>query len=322
MHSLTKVLLPLTLKPFLFSLFLVTLFALSPVLQANDAAGYEHNFDYNEDSKTYNFSDLNNVAHSVSVSDVQRDLSGALCSVCHAGKVDEVKNSVHFTIQAPNQRILFPGGGAHGMLDRACGLPGTSGLINYTSDVNLGECAKCHTGRYLPVMEGAFASSFAQMNLPNPQAQAKQLVDSGIDCLVCHADVYTAVPEGASTIAGYARPGDESPVPEGYARAARDDTDFNHDGMPDLLLDTTGNGEANAPLMLDSDGDGQPDTYWPTVAQDRSPAAVLSTQRTSEHSCLRCHEHARTGYKRGTLYMDGFDVHASADERSFHRGQK
>ena len=65
--------------------------------------------------------------------------------------------------------------------------------------------------------------------------------------------------------------------------------------------------------MMDTDGDGVPETAWPTVAQDRSVAAVLSVGTTDEHACLRCHEHARTGYKRGTLFRAGYDVHASAD---------
>ena len=45
------------------------------------------------------------------------------------------------------------------------------------------------------------------------------------------------------------------------------------------------------------------------MGQDRSVAAVLSVGTTDEHSCLRCHEHARTGYKRGTLFRTGYDAH-------------
>ena len=118
-------------------------------------------------------------------------------------------------------------------------------------------------------------------------------------------------------IAGYANPGDASPVPEGYARAARDDTDFDRDGILIHCSIWTGDGEADAPLMFDPMAMVSPILHWATVAQDRSPEAVLSTAATSEHSCLRCHEHARTGYKRGTLYMDGFDVHATATSGPF-----
>ncbi len=35
----------------------------------------------------------------VPVAAVKRDLSGALCSKCHAGAVSEIKSSVHFTTQ-------------------------------------------------------------------------------------------------------------------------------------------------------------------------------------------------------------------------------
>ena len=65
--------------------------------------------------------------------------------------------------------------------------------------------------------------------------------------------------------------------------------------------------------MMDTDGDGTPDTPWPTVAQDRSRrGASRRSATTDEHACLRCHEHARTGYKRGTLFVEGHDVHATA----------
>ena len=63
--------------------------------------------------------------------------------------------------------------------------------------------------------------------------------------------------------------------------------------------------------MQDRDGDGQPETPWPTIMQDRSVEAVLSVGKTDEHTCLRCHEHARTGYKRGTLFRAGYDAHAN-----------
>lgn len=273
--------------------------------------GDHHNFNYDPIREIYRLK-----GEQISLSDVQVDLNGSLCSKCHEEELAEVKDSVHFTLQAYTPRIMFPGGGAHGMLDRACGLPGTSGLINYTSDVNLGECAKCHTGRFLPVMEGAFTSVFSQMGLPDPAGQAAGLVDAGIDCLVCHSEVYTAVPEGTQA-AGFAETGDPSPVPAGYARAARDNTDFDRDGLPDLLVDADGDGVADMPLMFDSDGDGMPDTPWQTVAQDRSPEAVLSIGPTTEQTCLRCHEHARTGYKRATLFEAGYDVHATADEGPF-----
>ena len=73
-----------------------------------------------------------------------------------------------------------------------------------------------------------------------------------------------------------------------------------------------GDGTPDAPLMMDTDGDGTPETPWPTVAQDRGLEALRSLGSPNEHACLRCHEHARTGYKRGTLFIEGHDVHAGA----------
>ena len=32
---------------------------------------------------------------------------------------------------------------------------------------------------------------------------------------------------------------------------------------------------------------------------------------------MRCHEHARTGYKRGTLFIEGHDIHATMDTGVF-----
>ncbi|MHC4909758.1 MAG: hypothetical protein ACYTF9_08585, partial [Planctomycetota bacterium] len=245
---------------------------------------------------------------------VNRDLAGNLCNKCHDESLHELKDSVHYRLTGRTDRVLFPGGGAHGMLDRACGLPSTTGLTNSHSDVNLGECAKCHTGRYLPVMEGFFASMFQQMGVSDPQGEATKLIDGGVDCLICHADHYRSIPEGGilASVAPTAGDGAHSPTAVGSARAARDNADFDRDGMPDLVIDVNGDGTPDAPLMMDADGDGTPETPWPTVAQDRGLDALRSIGTPSEHACLRCHEHARTGYKRGTLFIEGHDVHAGA----------
>ncbi len=280
----------------------------------------------------------------VAAAEAERSLATAICAKCHEDAIHTLKDSVHFSVQGPNPRILFPGGGAHGALDRACGLPGTSALINYNSDINLGECSKCHVGRFLPPMEGAFTSSFAQMFQSEPfnleaedamaqaAANARDIVDGGLDCLICHAEHYQAVrddldwSEGSPIqathqIAGYAEPGEPSPSPQGYAKLTRDNTDFDHDGIPDALihvdLNEDGGADLHLPLMMDTDGDGQPDAPWPTVGQDRSVAAVLSAGPTTDHACLRCHEHARTGYKRATLFLEGYDVHAAATSGPF-----
>ncbi|MEJ2310519.1 MAG: hypothetical protein P8Z78_14600 [Gammaproteobacteria bacterium] len=265
----------------------------------------------------------------VPADDVERSLSTEICAECHENAIAQLKSSVHFKVQGGNSRILFPGGGAHGALDRACGLPGTTALINYTSNVNLGECGKCHVGRFIPPMQDAFTSSFTQMFMGEPfyydpefafnlaSANAESLVDGGLDCLICHADHYLSVRDDIDwnlptlEIAGYAEPGEHSPSPQGFGKLAHDDADFDHDGSPDLVIDVTGDGIGDAPLMQDLDGDGMPETPWPTVMQDRSVEAVLSVGPTEEHHCLRCHEHARTGYKRGTLFRVGYDAHAN-----------
>jgi len=278
-----------------------------------------HQFTYDPDTKEYTLEDGKGRTYTVSQDDVDRDLVGSTCSHCHAAKAGELKDSVHFKVAGRTNRVLFPGGGAHGMLDRACGLPATTGLTNGLSNIGLGECEKCHVGRYLPVMEPMFAGMFQQMGLPDPAGQAKNLVDGGLDCLICHAEDYRSHPtEGIlADLAGTATADAASPTQVGMARDSRDNADFNHDGQPDLVLDMNGDGTPDAPLMMDTDGNGQPDTPWPTVAQDRSYEAIGSIGHTKTEACLRCHEHARTGYKRGTLFIEGHDVHASAHTGPF-----
>ncbi|MCB9851217.1 MAG: hypothetical protein H6817_11010 [Phycisphaerales bacterium] len=244
---------------------------------------------------------------------VKQDLAGNVCSKCHTEELADLKNSVHYRWAARNDNVLFPGGGAHGMIDRACGLPASSSLINFVSDVQLDECGKCHVGRYIPMVEQMLTGSLTQMGLPDAAEQAARIVDGGIDCLICHAEEYRSYPaDGNAQVAGFAPADGHSPTPEGYARVARDDTDFDGDGEPDALIDTDGDGIADMPLMMDRDGDGTPETPWPTIAQDRSLASMSSIGETNDHACLRCHEHARTGYKRGTLFRPGHDVHASS----------
>lgn len=276
-----------------------------------------HRFSFDAATDTYDVAGA-----AVSQSQVDRDLVGSVCSRCHANATAEVKESVHFKIAGRTARVLFPGGGAHGMLDRACGLPATTGLTNYTSNANLGECAKCHVGRYTPIMEDFFSLMFGQMGVADPTGQAAQLVEGGIDCLICHSDEYRSYPEGElASIAGHAPEDAASPTHYGFARVAHDDGDFDHDGQPDLVIDIDGDGVADAPLMIDTDGDGVPETRWPTVAQDRSKEALASIGSTTAENCLRCHEHARTGYKRGTLFADGYDVHATAATGAFENAR-
>lgn len=239
----------------------------------------------------------------------------ALCGRCHVEQVQELKDAVHYRWASTNTNVLFPGGGAHGMIDRACGLPASTALIGYTSDVQIDECGKCHMGRFLPIMEPFLAASFQQMGVPNADKQAARIVEGGMDCLICHAGKYRSVPADNANlkVAAYAPADGASPTAGGDARCSHDDTDFDGDGQPDPLIDMNGDGVPDTPLLQDRNGDGIPDTPWPTVAQDRSFEAVSSLGPTNDETCLRCHEHARTGYKRGTLFRKGYDVHATSD---------
>jgi len=309
------------LKQFLSNfglLFILSLMFIGGCSENNgQQAADPHDFSYDAQLKQY-------VVNGTIIPEVEvkRNASKALCHLCHEDAITDFKDTIHYKIAGRSDRVMFPGGGAHGMLDRACGLPGTSGLINFTSNENLGECAKCHAGRYLPVMEGMFEGMFSAMGLPEPRKQASDIMESGIDCLVCHADIYKSVPEGDNLVVSVHAPVDgASPTPLGYAKAAHDNSDFDQDGNPDLQIDTDGDSIPDMPLMMDTDNDGNPDTPWPTVAQDRSVAAVKSTGATNQATCLRCHEHARTGYKRATLFEEGYDVHATVKTGPFENAE-
>jgi cytochrome c5 len=141
-----------------------------------------HLFKYDADAKEYVLG-----SRRIAEAEVRRDMYGALCGKCHAQIADELKASVHYRWAARNDNVLFPGGGAHGMIDRACGLPASTSLINFVSDVQLDECGKCHVGRYIPMVEQMLAGSFAQMGLADAEDQAARIVEGGIDCLICHA---------------------------------------------------------------------------------------------------------------------------------------
>jgi len=309
------------LKPYIGNLgllFIISLMFIGGCSQKDDQeASDPHDFSYDPQLKQYVVNDT-----IIPEVEVKRNASKALCHLCHEDSIAEFKDTVHYKLAARTDRVMFPGGGAHGMLDRACGLPGTSGLVNFTSNENLGECAKCHAGRYLPVMEGMFESMFTSMGLNEPKQQAEDIMTSGIDCLVCHAEIYKSVPEGDHLVLSANAPADgASPTPLGYARAAHDNSDFDQDGAPDPQIDTDGDGVPDTPLMMDTDGDGAPETPWPTLAQDRSVAAVKSAGKTQQAGCLRCHEHSRTGYKRATLFAEGYDVHATVTTGPFENAK-
>ncbi len=236
--------------------------------------------------------------HKVSAKALDKDFMSALnCNKCHSKVVKEVRASAHFKVASPSPFTLFPGGGAHGMFDRACSLPGSTGLINYTGTASEGnECAKCHISRYMPGSQKMISKYLQMHGTPAKKAdkKAEKIVDGGIDCVVCHATKYKTYPKTATDHAAYAKlfekhPGKavESPSPIGYPR-------YGHE--PD-------------PNGLDFNGDGKPDMV---VTQDRSPEAILSMGKTTTEACLRCHEHDFSGFKRGTPFEAKFDVHAAA----------
>ena len=87
-------------------------------------------------------------------------------------------NSVHYTWRTPNPKLAFPGGGAHGMIDRFCALVGSSAMLNYYADLSghkgSSACGKCHVGASVP--------------FPDPATgQPTQAQKDGLDCLICHA---------------------------------------------------------------------------------------------------------------------------------------
>jgi hypothetical protein len=107
-----------------------------------------------------------------------RFLGSASCLECHPGMADEVMASVHYLWRTPNPKLAFPGGGSHGMIDRFCGLVGSSAMVNYYADLGAhrgsSACGKCHVGDSLP--------------FPSPvTGEFTQQQKDGLDCLICHA---------------------------------------------------------------------------------------------------------------------------------------
>jgi hypothetical protein len=127
------------------------------------------------------------------------------CLGCHTSSkmgtdiAQDVFNSAHFQLRGHADFIDMPGEGSHGMIDRACGLPGTSAMANnyagvvnspVTTEVLSEGCGKCHIARMPPYMYNAYDSSVAD----------------DIDCLICHARYYSAAewsdPEVITTYGG------------------------------------------------------------------------------------------------------------------------
>lgn len=197
------------------------------------------------------------------------------CAQCHAGEVEAFRDTVHYSSRSvvENENFFFPGGGKHGMLDRACALVGSNMLLNmittgYDSTATgaaeggapAQQCGSCHTNYYNTLMEGFIALQ------AGPQA-ARALMLSGVDCLVCHAEHY------------------------------------DYDLRRTLEDDPLG---PMSPNLGFGTVNGRPQR----IRQDRSPQALASIVRTpTDHMCLRCHEHGRTDYKRGELPDAAFDAH-------------
>ncbi|MEW6238388.1 MAG: hypothetical protein AB1656_23640 [Candidatus Omnitrophota bacterium] len=109
---------------------------------------------------------------------IQKYEGSKTCALCHAKKIDEVMNTVHYQWRTENSKVAWPGGGSHGMIDRACALVGSNAIVNFTGDFGghkiSSSCGKCHIGKYLP--------------FPDPQTgQPTQEQKDNIDCLICHA---------------------------------------------------------------------------------------------------------------------------------------
>lgn len=109
------------------------------------------------------------------------------CLACHSVSASgtdlltDVFNSAHFQVRTPTSFIDMPGDGSHGMIDRACGLPGTSmlaGNFAYIATAADGTkagdgCGKCHI---------AYRPPFKYMTAADAR--------NDIDCLICHAQIY------------------------------------------------------------------------------------------------------------------------------------
>jgi hypothetical protein len=208
--------------------------------------------------------------HSLSVSYA---LDGAnTCAGCHPEAVADFRATVHYASRSvvENPNFFFPGGGKHGMLDRACALVGSNMLLNMLTTSYVGEttaaeqggqpaqqCGSCHANYYNTLLEGFVAVQSGPEN-------AQRVMLSGVDCLVCHAEAYafglrtTYEPDPTGLNAGFGTIG----------------------GVPQR------------------------------IRQDRSGEALDSIRAApTDDMCLRCHEHGRTDYKRGELPEPEYDIH-------------
>lgn len=124
----------------------------------------------------------------------------ATCLVCHKTSISgtdlltDVFNSAHFQMRSANSLIDMPGAGSHGMINRACGLPGSNMLADNYAGFSVAAdgtkapdgCGKCHIA-YRPPLRYPTATD----------------ARDDIDCLVCHAEAYAAEWDLPATIAAF-----------------------------------------------------------------------------------------------------------------------
>lgn len=130
---------------------------------------------------------ISNSSYAINHSFLQSYEGPQTCLGCHAGKLDEVMQSAHFTWRTENANIGYPGGGSHGMIDRFCALVGSNGMVNFTGDFGghkvSTSCGKCHISQYLP--------------FPDPQTgEFSDVQKNSVDCLICHAEKYDMNSDG------------------------------------------------------------------------------------------------------------------------------
>ena len=233
----------------------------------------------------------------------------ATCLVCHKTSISgtdlltDVFNSAHFQLRGPNGLIDMPGDGSHGMVNRACGLPGTNMLAdNYAGFTvaadgtkSVDGCGKCH---------------IAYRN-PLAYATATDARDD-IDCLICHAQIYGSEWDLPATIASFGT------NPEPHLRTVTTLADGSYTWSQDRSLKTAqsvGNPTSAASCMrchadnmgghkratpYDAAGDvhaakGMPCTQCHVPSQHKTPRGNFVTDMmtneatTADISCERCH---------------------------------
>lgn len=201
----------------------------------------------------------------------------AECVRCHPGKDQEVAQSVHYQLRSENRNVAFPGGGMHGMLDRACALRGTNMLVTYDQS-----CGACHVG----------------IDLPFPDPQTGQPFDwqlANIDCLVCHAAVYDMDNDGVA-----------EPLEDAQGRARVANAQLGHDVWhQDRSMSTaeTVGGPVTQDACLRCHEHGQGDYYFKrgtpfTPQTDVHAAAGLK--------CIDCHGVENHRIARGSRVTDIF----------------